>query len=63
MRPLGAAPFDRLHARPKCITRVCMQTPQGADIAEFSFHARRFFAGVPGVRQGKATQQGAKRWG
>lgn len=41
--------------------RVCLKTPQGADISEFLFHARRFFEGLPGVSQGKVTQQGAKR--
>jgi len=37
-----------------------MHTPKIADLAEFSFHARNFCEGVPGVRQAKVTQQG--RW-
>ncbi|PRX63910.1 hypothetical protein B0G52_1205 [Cohnella sp. SGD-V74] len=35
-----------------------MQPPRKADVAEFSFHARNFCEGVPGVRQAKVTQQG-----
>ena len=29
-------------------------------MAEFSFHARNFCKGVPGVRQAKVTMQGKK---
>jgi hypothetical protein len=38
-----------------------LKNPKGADFAEFSLQARHFYEGVPGVRQGKVTMQGAKR--
>ncbi len=37
-----------------------MHTPRIVDFAEFSFHARNFCEGVPGVRQAKVTQLGMK---
>jgi len=40
--------------------RACMQTPRIADFAEFSFHARNFCEGVPGIRQAKVTKQAVK---
>ncbi|RED65154.1 hypothetical protein [Cohnella phaseoli] len=40
--------------------RACMQTPRIADFAEFSFHARNFGEGVPGIRQAKVTKQAVK---
>ncbi|RAU93289.1 hypothetical protein DQG13_25830 [Paenibacillus sp. YN15] len=36
--------------------RACLQTPSGADLAEFSFMARNFREGVPGVRQAEVTK-------
>jgi len=40
---------------------VYLKTLKEANFAEFLFHARKFTAGVPVARQGKVTQQGAKR--
>ncbi|GIP18491.1 hypothetical protein J40TS1_41330 [Paenibacillus montaniterrae] len=45
----------------KRVTRACLRTPKTANFAEFSFHARRVWEGVPGVRQANGTKQGAKR--
>ncbi|WP_341281878.1 hypothetical protein [Paenibacillus sp. FSL H8-0537] len=41
--------------------RACLRTLRTANIAEFSFHARRACEGVLGIRQANGTKQGAKR--
>ncbi|GIP16018.1 hypothetical protein J40TS1_16600 [Paenibacillus montaniterrae] len=41
--------------------RACLRTPRPAHFAEFLFHARRVWEGVPGVRQANGTKHGAKR--
>jgi hypothetical protein len=34
----------------------CLKSQQGADVSEFSIYTRHFYAGLPGVSQGKVTQ-------
>ncbi|GAB6088280.1 hypothetical protein JCM11672_35520 [Alkaliphilus crotonatoxidans] len=35
--------------------RLWLNTPKGGDFTEFLIQARRFFEGIPGVRQGKVN--------
>ncbi|MOA52148.1 hypothetical protein D3C78_1753930 [compost metagenome] len=57
---LPEAVFYGLLLRPAGNTRACLITPRGADFIEFSFMARNFREGVPGVRQAEVTKPGAK---
>jgi hypothetical protein len=48
--------YDTLNLNKNLKSRACLKSQQGADIGEFWIYTRHFYAGLPGVSQGKVTQ-------